>query len=97
MWSCTVPVEGGPREDRDRICVEVFGRPRQGDVVDANHLARGRGERGEIEGWKNGRAASEGARGKVRWGRLASGGAVVHARQRGGGREPSWLSASPAR
>ena len=36
----TVPVEGGPREDRDRGFIEVFGRARQLHIVHRRDLRR---------------------------------------------------------
>eukprot|EP00964_Phaeocystis_antarctica_P117013 scaffold80865_cov65-Phaeocystis_antarctica.AAC.2 len=69
LWPCTVPVEGGPREDRDRICVEVFGRPRQGEAVDANYLGAAAGagvrERRSRGGGSGRGGAREGAVGQV--------------------------------
>eukprot|EP00964_Phaeocystis_antarctica_P043495 scaffold24963_cov62-Phaeocystis_antarctica.AAC.3 len=57
----TVPVEGGPREDRDRICVEVSRRTRQLHIIDARNLGRGGG--GKVGSGRGG--AREGAVGQV--------------------------------
>ena len=42
----TVPIEGGPREDRDRGFIEVFGRARQPHIVHRRDL-RGKLVEGE--------------------------------------------------